>query len=98
MDGGAWGDTLGLLVGWSLLVFAAGYVVGKRRRAARDLSGPPPMPRGPSAPPAGLTSEAEARIDEALRQGRKIEAIRHLREATGMGLKDAKDAIDARER
>jgi ribosomal protein L7/L12 len=31
----------------------------------------------------------------ALARGQQIEAIRLLREATGLGLKDAKDAIDA---
>jgi hypothetical protein len=32
---------------------------------------------------------------EALRRGDKIAAIKHLREHTGLGLKEAKDAIDA---
>lgn len=34
---------------------------------------------------------------EALRRGNKIEAIRLVREATGLGLKEAKDAVEARE-
>jgi ribosomal protein L7/L12 len=34
-------------------------------------------------------------IGEALRAGNKIEAIRLYRAATGLGLKDSKDAIDA---
>lgn len=38
-----------------------------------------------------------ADVVEALGQGRKIEAIRMLRRQTGLGLKDAKDAIDAYE-
>ena len=33
-----------------------------------------------------------------LRAGRKIEAIKSLRERTGLGLKEAKDAVDALER
>lgn len=32
---------------------------------------------------------------DAMRQGQKIEAIRLLREATGMGLKEAKQAVEA---
>lgn len=32
---------------------------------------------------------------EALQQGRKIEAIKRLREATGLGLKEAKDMVEA---
>jgi len=31
----------------------------------------------------------------ALRQGNKIEAIKRTREATAMGLKDSKDAVEA---
>lgn len=33
-------------------------------------------------------------IRDALRRGRKIEAIKLYREATGAGLREAKDAID----
>lgn len=36
-----------------------------------------------------------AEVRAALARGNKIEAIRLLREATGLGLKDAKDRIDA---
>jgi hypothetical protein len=32
---------------------------------------------------------------EHLRHGRKIEAIKIVREATGLGLKEAKDAVDS---
>jgi len=39
-----------------------------------------------------------ARIQELLRQGNKIEAIKVYREMTGLGLKEAKDAVDAIER
>ena len=45
-----------------------------------------------TSPP--VTPEARA-IGAALRAGNKIEAIRLYRQATGAGLKDAKDAIDA---
>jgi ribosomal protein L7/L12 len=36
-----------------------------------------------------------ANVIEALQQGQTIEAIKRLREATGLGLKEAKEAIDA---
>jgi len=45
--------------------------------------------------PAGALS---ANVIEALRRGHKIEAVRLVREQTGMGLKEAKDAVDAYER
>lgn len=42
-------------------------------------------------PPVGAEARA---IGEALRAGNEIEAIRLYRAATGLGLKEAKDAID----
>lgn len=36
-----------------------------------------------------------ANVLEALHQGQTIEAIKLLRQATGLGLKEAKDAVDA---
>jgi ribosomal protein L7/L12 len=46
----------------------------------------------PSQAPAASLPAAAA---SALQQGNKIEAIRLLREQTGLGLKEAKNAIDA---
>ncbi|WP_063046734.1 ribosomal protein L7/L12 [Nocardia pseudovaccinii] len=37
-------------------------------------------------------------IDELIRQGKKIHAIKLYRDLTGASLKDAKDAVEARER
>jgi ribosomal protein L7/L12 len=41
--------------------------------------------------------ELPAHVLAALAGGQKIEAIKLLREATGLGLKEAKDAVDAAE-
>lgn len=49
------------------------------------------MPNPAHQPPAPLPPE----VAEALRQGNKVEAIKRLREQTGLGLKEAKDAIEA---
>jgi hypothetical protein len=38
-----------------------------------------------------------APVLEALRQGNKIEAIKRMREQAGLGLKEAKDAVEAYE-
>lgn len=51
------------------------------------LAGPPPSQILASGPVADL-----------LREGRKIEAIKRYREQTGVGLKEAKDAVEAMER
>lgn len=52
----------------------------------RELTpGQPPVPRG---------KEADDEIRRLLREDRKIEAIKVYREATGCGLKEAKDAVE----
>jgi ribosomal protein L7/L12 len=51
----------------------------------------------PSAPAAnvGYVGPLPETVLLALRGGNKIEAIRLLRQATGLGLKEAKDAVDS---
>lgn len=46
----------------------------------------PPIQPGAALPPAALA---------AMASGNKIEAIKLVREATGLGLKEAKDAVEA---
>lgn len=73
-------------------VAAAGAVVLltiiSRRGEKADSSGP----RFGTAPPSA------ERIDEFLRMGRKIEAIKEYRALHRVDLKSAKDAIEARAR
>jgi ribosomal protein L7/L12 len=42
-----------------------------------------------------ISPEARARIDDALRRGNKIEAIKILREDAGCGLAEAKKTVEA---
>jgi ribosomal protein L7/L12 len=42
-----------------------------------------------------VPQDLQAQIDELLRSGNKIEAIKIYREATGCGLKEAKDVVEA---
>jgi ribosomal protein L7/L12 len=58
--------------------------------SARDMTG--------TATPGTVSDVQLQAIDLALSAGNKIEAIKLLREATGLGLKEAKDAIEAMER
>jgi hypothetical protein len=58
-------------------------------------STPAPATSFETTMPAGALS---SNVIEALRRGHKIEAIKLVREQTGMGLKEAKDAVDAYER
>jgi hypothetical protein len=66
-----------------------------RRPAGAALDRVPPRPPR-SAPP--LDPALDRDIDDLLSRGQKIEAIKLLREATGCGLKEAKDRVEALER
>lgn len=44
---------------------------------------------------AGLPSDVSEVVTRAIRDGRTIEAIKAVREATGVGLKEAKDLVEA---
>lgn len=85
---------LGLLLGLLL----AKYLRGRGRG---DLTAPPPSRPAPraSAPPP-MVRIGDERIDdeeirELIRQNRKIEAIKRVRDRTGLGLAEAKDAVEA---
>ncbi len=54
-----------------------------------------PSTLGPPAPPTMLDAAAIQQISDLLTAGKQIEAIKRYREATGVGLAQAKDAIDA---
>lgn len=60
---------------------------------SRLLATPRPVP----PPPTGMTPEKRAAIIDAVRRGNKIEAIKHFRDATGLGLAESKDAVEAME-
>jgi ribosomal protein L7/L12 len=62
----------------------------KRRRAASDLTVPPKFP----AQPAALPSDLRPMIVQMTAEGRKIEAIKLVRERMGIGLAEAKDLVD----
>jgi len=47
--------------------------------------------------PTALRSGFGEDIDELIRRGRKIDAIKRYRDQTNAGLRDAKNAIDQRE-
>ncbi|MCJ2188086.1 hypothetical protein [Novosphingobium beihaiensis] len=86
-------------VSWPLIllataaVFVLGWIAGRSTVAARSLSG---SPAGRSFADVGPALRSE--IECAVAAGRKIEAIKLLHAATGMGLKASKDAVEAMER
>lgn len=52
-------------------------------------------PRPTPGERAGMTSEQIDEIRALIRSGRKLEAIKRVRELTGLGLKESKDLVDA---
>jgi large subunit ribosomal protein L7/L12 len=71
----------------------------RRRSGERDLIAPPraeawPRSRGAAAGNASLTPELEAEVRALNSAGRKIEAIKRLRAATGLGLAEAKALVE----
>lgn len=90
------GKLLFLVAGLLLGFLLAKYLLG---RARSDLTGPPRS----HAAPRPLVRVGDERIDEdeireLIRQNRKIEAIKRVRDRTGLGLAEAKDAVEAVER
>lgn len=85
------------------LVVALSFIWLLRRRAGQDrLMGvqPPRSGRALGAVRAGaatvpLPPEVEAQVRALLAANRKIEAIKVAREATGLGLKETKDLVEA---
>ncbi len=88
-----------LLLGLALVSLVIGVVAvvllaGRRGVEVVSLERPPP-----GVPPVpGQQLGPEATPEQLVRAGRKIEAIKRYRELTGVGLRDAKEAIEAFER
>jgi ribosomal protein L7/L12 len=74
-----------------LLREQTGLSLVEAKQAVERHGGPSPHPLAVGS--TGLTESARS----ALARGNKIEAIKVLREETGLGLKEAKDAVDAAE-
>ena len=66
-------------------------------RLSQGLSGqaPPLLPSGAGSEAAGRPGTISQEVADLARQGKKIEAIKLLREQTGVGLKEAKERIEA---
>ena len=80
-----------MLIGGAVVVVLVVVVLARQRggeivEVGRDLK---------PARPSGLVAGGLAGVQDALREGQKIEAIKRYRELTGLGLKEAKDAVEA---
>lgn len=85
-----------VLIRAGLIALAAALVLltTARVRARRRGRGVPGSPAR-TVPLAELPAQTRASIDRLLSSGRKIEAIKELRSATGLSLGEAKNAVDA---
>ena len=88
---------VGLTVLGALLVYI-GYLVGSRRPRNNKNRSPEPRPMSPRLAQRGLTELDDTLVRDLLVAGRKIEAIKVVRDRTGWGLREAKDHVDALER
>ncbi len=85
MDDIGWGTLIALAL-YTFVVFRIGMAVGRLRSAAAAI-----QPLDPARIPPAL----QAQINTLLRDNRKIDAIKLLREETGCGLAEAKKTVDA---
>ena len=95
-DGRAEDHTLMAIVGLFVKYFVGLSVVFTLlglRGGARPAPG-----AGATAAPRSVPPEVEAKARALLARDQKIHAIKLVREASGMGLKEAKDLVDARRR
>lgn len=77
-----------------LVGLALGFVLGRITAPSGERT---ELPR-PMGTQARVQLPPDEAVDALLRAGRKIEAIKLVRERTGLGLKEAKDLCDERQR
>ena len=85
-----------ILTGIGIIVLGAVVaLVVLRRSWGGSLSSTPAPSRPQSSPPPMHIGELDlAEVSALLAGGNKIEAIKRVRELTGLGLKEAKDYVD----
>ena len=78
-------------IGFAFLVLAA--LAWRRRGGERDLIAPPRVRRD-AMPVGDLPPDIAAEVRALSTAGRKIEAIKRVRAATGLGLAEAKALVE----
>ena len=67
-------------------------------RVTDPLSAQPPLSTQPPLGGVAVANSLSATVIDLVRRGKKIEAIKVYRDQTGVGLKEAKDAVERIER
>ena len=93
-----------VIVAVGLVCFVAGLLVAARRRRQDGrmivqqsplASDPPPVASSAQrVEPGSVNLQLGRELEQLLSAGKKIEAIKLVRERTGLGLKEAKDAVE----
>ena len=81
-----------VVLAWLALRRGGGEMIQGQQRDARRIASHAPPQR--TALPPDEAAILGPEIKAALAQGEKIEAIRLVREKTGLGLKEAKDLVE----
>jgi hypothetical protein len=87
--------TLAAMGGLWLMYFMGGCVVLSLLARRGGPATKDARARAAAAPPRAVPADAEAKARELMAQEQKISAIKIVRDATGMGLKEAKDWVEA---
>ncbi|WBT40021.1 ribosomal protein L7/L12 [Hyphomicrobium sp. DMF-1] len=83
-----------------LMLFVAGFIVGRATaparaaRQSRDIETSPAPAKSSADLLDALPADTQANVRLLLGSGRKIEAIRDVRHALGIGLTEAKDLVE----
>jgi ribosomal protein L7/L12 len=78
-----------------LVIFGIGVIVGWALATFFRPSDKPQTELGPVTYSSVEVGDIQEQIADLLARGQKIEAIKRYREYTGLGLKEAKDAVEA---
>jgi ribosomal protein L7/L12 len=82
-----------VVLGVAVLIVAAVVVVILRQRGGVTVV-PSAAPTQPPGSQPGAPADPDAHVAELLARGNKIEAIKLVRQHTGLGLKEAKDYVE----
>jgi ribosomal protein L7/L12 len=88
---------LAVLIGGAVVAVGVVALWLSRNRGVTVVEVAPPRSAASSARPP-VVVQGSGPVHDLLNAGRKIEAIKRYRELTGVGLKEAKDAVEALER
>lgn len=89
--------TLMFFLVMAFVIGGIGFLIGRATRPPEreSLMRPPPaFTASPPVGPASLAPDVMQQVQSLIAANRKIDAIKLVRESTGLGLKEAKDFVE----